>query len=148
MIRRLCCIAVFRPAAMCRRGALDLRHGTIRRMLDNRARWRADLPAQPSLPGYVPAPADGLMLAFLPPFLRGVVALVALILNTLFWCTPLFILALVKLLIPIPAVRVRIDRVLNAIATGWIACNSGWMRLTQRTQWEAWRGCATTTGTW
>ena len=25
---------------------------------------------------------------------------------------------------------------LNAIATSWIACNSGWMRLTQRTAWD------------
>lgn len=76
------------------------------------------------------------MLAFLPPFLRGVVALLLLILNTLFWCTPLFALAVLKLLVPVRAVRVRIDHVLNAIATGWVACNSGWMRLTQRTQWE------------
>jgi len=76
------------------------------------------------------------MLAFLPPFLRGVVALFALIANTLFWCTPLLLLAVVKLLLPAPAVRVRIDRTLNAIASAWIACNSGWMGLTQRTQWE------------
>ena len=32
--------------------------------------------------------------------------------------------------------RAAIDRVLNAIATAWIAGNSGWMRLTQRTQWD------------
>lgn len=76
------------------------------------------------------------MLAFLPPFLRGAVAMALLVVNTLFWCTPLFVFALVKLVVPVHAVRVRIDRVLNGIATGWIACNSGWMRLTQRTQWD------------
>ena len=32
--------------------------------------------------------------------------------------------------------RVRIDPLLNAIATAWVACNSGWMWLTQRTQWD------------
>jgi 1-acyl-sn-glycerol-3-phosphate acyltransferase len=76
------------------------------------------------------------MLSFLPPALRGVIALLLLVLNTLFWCALLFALSLVKLVLPLPAVRVRIDPLLNAIATRWIACNSGWMRLTQRTVWD------------
>ena len=76
------------------------------------------------------------MLSFLPPFVRGVIVLLLLGLNTLLWCTPLFAFALVKLVLPFAPVRRAIDPVLNAIATGWIACNSGWMRLTQRTQWD------------
>lgn len=76
------------------------------------------------------------MLAFLPPFLRGAIALVLLVINTLFWCLLLFACALVKLALPFEPVRMRIDPVLNAIATCWIACNSGWMALTQPTQWE------------
>lgn len=76
------------------------------------------------------------MLAFLPPFVRGFLALALLMLNTLFWCTLLFAFSLVKLVLPFPAVRRRIDPVLNGIATLWIACNSGWMRLTQRTEWD------------
>lgn len=69
-------------------------------------------------------------------FLRGVLALLLLVLNTLFWCTPLFILALLKLALPFAAVRRAIDPLLNGTATGWIACNSGWMRLTQRAVWD------------
>lgn len=76
------------------------------------------------------------MLAFLPPFLRGAIAMALLVVNTLFWCTLLFVFALVKFVVPAHAVRVPLDRVLNRIATAWIACNSGWMRLTQRTQWD------------
>jgi 1-acyl-sn-glycerol-3-phosphate acyltransferase len=76
------------------------------------------------------------MLGFLPPFLRGSIALVLLVLNTLFWCALLLLCSLVKLLLPFHAVRVRIDPVLNGIATFWIACNSGWMRLTQPTEWD------------
>lgn len=76
------------------------------------------------------------MLAFLPPFLRGAIALVLLVINTLFWCSLLLACALVKLVLPFRAVRVRIDPVLNAIATLWIACNSGWMALTQPTEWQ------------
>jgi 1-acyl-sn-glycerol-3-phosphate acyltransferase len=76
------------------------------------------------------------MLRFLPPFLRGSIALFLLALNTLFWCALLLLCALVKLVLPFQAVRVGIDPVLNAIATCWIACNSGWMRLTQPTHWD------------
>jgi 1-acyl-sn-glycerol-3-phosphate acyltransferase len=76
------------------------------------------------------------MLAFLPPFARGVIALALLIVNTMFWCALLFACSLLKLLLPLPAVRSRIDALLNAIATCWIACNGAWMRLTQRTAWN------------
>jgi 1-acyl-sn-glycerol-3-phosphate acyltransferase len=76
------------------------------------------------------------MLRFLPPTIRGLLAAMLLILNTLAWCTPLFALAIVKLLLPLEGVRAAVDRILNALATGWIACNSGSMRLTQRAQWD------------
>jgi hypothetical protein len=76
------------------------------------------------------------MLGFLPPTVRGVIALLLLALNTLFWCALLFTLALVKLALPVDAVQRRIGPLLNAIATLWVACNSAWMRLTQRTAWD------------
>jgi len=76
------------------------------------------------------------MLSFLPPAVRGVIALTLLVINTLFWCLLLFALALVKLALPARAVRVRMDPWLNTVATAWIACNSAWMRLTQRTAWD------------
>ncbi len=76
------------------------------------------------------------MLAFLPPFARGVVAVSLLVLNTLFWCAVLFLFALVKLVVPATAVRAAVDRILNALATHWVAGNSTWMRLTQRIEWD------------
>lgn len=76
------------------------------------------------------------MLGFLPAPLRGAIAFVALVVNTLFWCTLVFVLALVKLALPFEAVRQRIDPALNALASAWVGCNSGWMRLTQRTVWD------------
>ena len=76
------------------------------------------------------------MLGFLPPVLRGAIAFVLLAINTLFWCTLLFAFALVKLVLPFQPVRKRIDPILNGIATLWVACNSGWMRLTQNTRWD------------
>jgi 1-acyl-sn-glycerol-3-phosphate acyltransferase len=67
---------------------------------------------------------------------RGVVAALLLGINTLFWCLLIFVFALVKLALPVKSIRVKIDGVLNEIATRWVAGNSGWMRLTQDTQWD------------
>mgnify|MGYP003377827013 CR=1 FL=1 len=75
-------------------------------------------------------------LGFLPPVVRGIIALLRLGSNALFGCARLLARGLVKLVLPFAAVRKAIDPVLNAIATAWIACNSGWMRLTQRTAWD------------
>ncbi len=76
------------------------------------------------------------MLSFLPPVVCGVIAFLLLAVNTLFWCTLLLLVSVVKLVLPFAPVRQRIDPILNAIATAWIACNSGWMALTQRTRWD------------
>src|SRR5437868_1216615 len=76
------------------------------------------------------------MLGFLPPVARGAIAVLLLVINTIFWCSLLFAFSLLKLLLPFEAVRIKIDPILNTIATCWIACNGGWMRLTQRPAWD------------
>ncbi|EXI69495.1 MAG: putative acyltransferase YihG [Candidatus Accumulibacter sp. SK-11] len=76
------------------------------------------------------------MLHFLPPPLLGILASALLGLNSLFWVPVLLVLALLKLLLPHPAVRLRLDPLLVRVAEAWIACNSGWMALTQRTTWD------------
>jgi len=78
----------------------------------------------------------GAMHSSLPSIARGTIAALLLALNSLFWCSLVFVFALVKLALPVRPVRTAIDRVLNAIASCWVACNSGWMRLTQRTRWD------------
>jgi 1-acyl-sn-glycerol-3-phosphate acyltransferase len=77
----------------------------------------------------------------MPSFLRGAVAFVLLVANTLFWCTPLFAGALIKLVLPFSAARRPVDRFLNACASGWVACNSAWMRLLLPTQWSVQGAC-------
>lgn len=76
------------------------------------------------------------MLAFLPPVARGLLAGLLLALNTLLWCGLVFLFALVKLLVPAKPARATVDRLLNGIATRWVAGNSAWMELTQRTRWD------------
>ena len=76
------------------------------------------------------------MLNFLPKPIVGVIAVLLLVLNILFWCSFLFFFALLKLAIPFKPVRVVLSHIINAIATSWISFNSFWMRLTQRTRWD------------
>lgn len=66
----------------------------------------------------------------------GVVSALMLSINTLIWSLILFFFALFKLLLPLKPVRIHIDRILNGMATSWVSCNSGWMRLTQNTRWD------------
>lgn len=75
------------------------------------------------------------MLNRLPAPLVGLIAALLLALNTLFWCVLLYIPALLKL-IPIRPWQLFCTHVIIYIAETWVACNSGWMRLTQRTQWQ------------
>jgi len=45
-------------------------------------------------------------------------------------------LALLKLALPVGAVRRGADRALNALAEGWIAVNGWWMAMVQRIRWD------------
>ena len=72
----------------------------------------------------------------LPSLVRGLIAALLLLINSLFWCSLLFGVSALKWLLPLTPVRRRIDPLLNAIAGCWIRGNSGWMALTQRTRWD------------
>ena len=66
----------------------------------------------------------------------GVISSLLLSLNVIFWCTIVFIFALLKLALPFKPARVVLDHILHGIAANWISCNSGWMRLTGKTRWD------------
>ena len=76
------------------------------------------------------------MLFGLPSPLRGLIATLLLIANILFWVPLLLLVAVVKLVLPFKPVRLALDPVCVGIAENWIACNSAWMALTQRTHWD------------
>ena len=69
-------------------------------------------------------------------FLSLSVASILLFVNTIFWCSLLFLLTPLKFVLPNTLVRAVIDPALNRIASAWISGNSGWMKLTQGTQWQ------------
>ena len=60
--------------------------------------------------------------------LRGVAFIGGISINTIFWFIPLFALAVVKLLLPIPILRRAITRVLMAIGENWVSTNRLLMR--------------------
>ncbi|TBW54894.1 acyltransferase [Marinobacter halodurans] len=75
------------------------------------------------------------MLSFLPAPVRGVIATVLLVINTVFWCVLLYIPALLKL-IPIKPWQGFCTRIIIMISEAWVACNTGWQMLTQSTKWD------------
>ncbi|MCD0502167.1 acyltransferase [Bordetella petrii] len=69
-------------------------------------------------------------------WVTGVISSILLAASTLFWCLLLFPVALLKLMLPLPAVRRRVDPLLNAIATAWVSGNAGWFERIQPAPWD------------
>jgi len=69
--------------------------------------------------------------------LRGVLVFGAIIVNTIFWFVPLFILAILKLLLPVPLLRRRLTRVLMMIGENWVSINTAILRTGGSIDWQA-----------
>ncbi|MCU0822622.1 MAG: acyltransferase [Spirochaetes bacterium] len=76
------------------------------------------------------------MLNFLPGPIKGVVALIFLCINTLFWCIPLFVFAFVKAVLPLNGWRKICDKILNGIANNWIFCNNEGLKVLKKIEWD------------
>ncbi|MEW6077278.1 MAG: acyltransferase [Thermodesulfobacteriota bacterium] len=64
------------------------------------------------------------MFSFLPATVKGSLSFILYVINTVFWCIPLFAVAIVKFLIPVPVFRRLCNRVLIHISFAWIRCNN------------------------
>lgn len=76
------------------------------------------------------------MFSALPAPVRGSLSLILYALNTVFWCTPLFIMAAVKAVNPLPRWQRGCRRVLNGIAQNWIWGNNLNQDMTNHTIWD------------
>ncbi len=76
------------------------------------------------------------MLAFLPAPLRGVLAFLLFIFNTVLWCTPFYLVLLIKLAIPQRRTQIWLAGILIQIAECWITGNNAITDLTQRIRWD------------
>ena len=84
----------------------------------------------------VPPSASESMHPSLLDHARATLAMLLIAVNTIVWTTLLLAFAVIKLVLPLAAIRRRIDPILNAIATAWIACNGGILRATSRREWD------------
>ena len=76
------------------------------------------------------------MLSFLPPPLRGAIAWILLVLNTLVMAPLLICFTLLRILIPLPGWRRWCTNGAIGAAELWISFNKGWIHLTQKVQWD------------
>ena len=67
--------------------------------------------------------------------LRGTLVLAGITINTLFWFIPVLLLAILKLLLPIPSLRKWITRVLIVIGECWIVVNTAIFNTTCSIDW-------------
>ncbi len=76
------------------------------------------------------------MLESLPDPLRGVFSLLVVAVNTIFWCSLLFLVALLKIVIPINGWRIFCSRLLNVLGQSWIAVNNLGLQYTKKIHWD------------
>jgi 1-acyl-sn-glycerol-3-phosphate acyltransferase len=69
--------------------------------------------------------------------LHGVTVFAGLTVNTVFWFTPLFLLALVKLAIPIPVFRRELTRLLMWFGENWVSVNRIILARSGSFDWQA-----------
>jgi len=67
-----------------------------------------------------------------PPALRGLLAGLLMCLNTALICLPLFLVALLKLLVPLRRWRTGCNHLLDGISACWISINRLWVRAPER----------------
>lgn len=79
---------------------------------------------------------------------RGVLAFGFIAVHTVFWCTPLYLMGVVRALLPARA-KVWINGPMVRIIDGWVACNRGMVRALGITRIEAqWHGEALSRDRW
>ncbi|MGA2224623.1 MAG: acyltransferase [Syntrophobacteraceae bacterium] len=76
------------------------------------------------------------MLQFLPGPLQGFIMFAALAVNTIFCSLLIYMVALVKLLIPIHSCRIACGKLANTIAQGWVGFNSLGLKLAKKIRWD------------
>lgn len=76
------------------------------------------------------------MLHFLPARLKGTLSFLLILINTIAISIPLMCIAVVKLLIPVEAVRAFLSKILIVIAQQWVHMNALNFRQFSRIKWE------------
>lgn len=72
----------------------------------------------------------------LPAPVRGVFSMFLYGVNTIFWCSVLFLVAFAKAVVPNQRFRLLCGRILNGLANAWIQCNNLNQKITAATRWD------------
>ncbi|BEH15301.1 acyltransferase [Marinobacter shengliensis] len=76
------------------------------------------------------------MLNFLPAPLKGVLVVLLILLNTIIFLPFLLLFAIIKLVIPVTAVRKVCTVIVNGIARYWIGFNNTLVKLFHKVEWD------------
>lgn len=76
------------------------------------------------------------MLRFLTGPILGVLAMILWCINTIFWCFFFFIIALIKLLVPLKSFRIGCTSILDDIASSWMWVNNTMITKFIGVKWE------------
>ena len=76
------------------------------------------------------------MLWFLPGPIKAAIAFFIMVVNTVVMCTPLFIITIFKVLIPLKAWHTFTGQILLIIARSWVSVNNFALALTQKIEWD------------
>jgi len=76
------------------------------------------------------------MFRYLFGVIRGVISLLIYVINTIFWVSQIFVIAFLKLVIPLRIWRKFCNILLTGIANNWIAVNNFNQRCTSRIRWD------------
>lgn len=68
--------------------------------------------------------------------IRGILGFVFVIANTLFWAVPVYIVGLVKLMLPFRAARTALDTILDRLCYTWMLCNNGFLDLLKEIEYD------------
>lgn len=68
-------------------------------------------------------------------FLQGSLTILLMLLNTIFWCTQIYLITIFKLVIPIATWRHFCTQILVRIAENWIDTNNLIFRMARQTKW-------------
>ncbi|MEP1742236.1 MAG: acyltransferase [Kangiellaceae bacterium] len=72
----------------------------------------------------------------MPKIIVGSFSFLLHVVNTLFWVVPIFVFALLKVLLPLPFAKKILDKLLNGCASLWIACNGVILQSTKTIEWD------------
>ena len=76
------------------------------------------------------------MLSFLPGTIRGVLSIILMLINLFSWFALLLPFTIIKIILPVKAVRRPTNFMLNFICTRWASCNKIFLMLINDIQWD------------